>query len=111
VGPGTDVDACDVGSAGLGVVVDDRDGGVAETDVVVVTVGLGLVVVVTRLAVVGLAGTGVIVTCVAGAGAGRTRRYSTRAAVKMSAVQTVDRRRRPILTSTEARCRLRCRRA
>jgi len=71
---GTDVDACDVDGAGFDVVVDDGEVDVAESDVVVVTGGLDLVVVVTRLAVVGLTGTGVIVTCVVGVGAGRTRR-------------------------------------
>ena len=72
--PGPDVDACDVDGAGFDVVVDDGDVEVAERDVVVVTGGRDLVVVVTRRAVVGLAGTGVIVTCAVGVGAGRTRR-------------------------------------
>jgi hypothetical protein len=55
-------------------VVDEGEVEDAESDVVVVTGGRDLVVVVTRLAVVGLAGTGVIVTCAVGVGAGRTRR-------------------------------------
>jgi hypothetical protein len=74
VGPGADVDACDVDGVGREVVVGDGDVGMAESDVVVVTGGLGLVVVVTRFAVVGLVGIGVIVTCVVGVGAGRTSR-------------------------------------
>jgi hypothetical protein len=74
VGSGTEVDACEVDGVGFEVGVDECDVGVAESDVGVVTGGLGRVVVVTRLAVLGFVGAGVIVTCVVGAGAGRTRR-------------------------------------
>jgi hypothetical protein len=71
------------------------------------------VVVVTRAAEVG--GAAVVwlvagaVCAVAGlaAEAGRTRMYVTRAALKTTAVITVERRTRPWVTSTAPRCRLR----